>query len=518
MEKTLKDSVKNFTDGKNVIAIVCDQWGDTGKGKFIHLLASEWAKIVIRGTGGANAGHTLIYNGKQFICHLLPSGILNPDVMNVIGRGVALDLSALTREMDQCEGLNFANLRVSHEACLLMPYHILEDLISPKSKLIGTTGCGIGPFYSDYYSRLYITMNNLLNKDIFLDKMNKFMDTKQEMFDSLDKVLVKELMFGEKYGRKFLNGLFYDEKTVFNRKKIADYYLDYLLPKFDSHVIDLGKFTENALLEKKKILLEGAQGTLLSIDHGTTFYQTSSDCTIEGLAKGCGLKVSDVDLTLGIVKAPYMTRVGNGPFPTEFGGKKSEEYCADSKNNAQSEKAKGIIIDEAINNFADEFTQGIAARIKGGEYGATTGRARRTGWLDLIALKHAIKINGPHLILTKLDIMSNVEAIKLCIGYKYVGENVYYGDILLKNGTKIFEFIRDSEILSKCVPIYREFPGWKGNIAEARLVSELPRKLINILRFIEMFTGGKIDILSVGPGSEQTIFVKDIFINHIFAE
>lgn len=507
MEKNRIVPITQITDEKRVIAVVCLQWGDTGKGKIIYLLASEWANIVIRGTGGANAGHTLMLNGKGFVCHLLPSGILNQKVKNVIGRSVALDLHALYGEMQKCQGLSFDNLFISHEANLLMPYHILEDLTSQKSKLIGTTGCGIGPFYSDYYSRLSISMNDLANENIFIDKFDKYLDAKQDSFNRLNRKIIQELMFGKKYGHKFCNGAFYDKNKVFNRQAILDYYLNDLAKIFKDKIINLNTFVSEALASDKKILLEGAQGTLLSIDYGTTFFQTSSDCSIEGLAKGCGLKVSDIDQVLGIVKAPYMTRVGNGPFPTEFGGRDSEFYCHDSKNNAESERALNITVSEAI-NFDNEMIQGLAIRIKGGEYGATTGRARRTGWLDLVALKHSIKINGPDLVLTKFDVMSGVEKIKLCVGYKYAGPSIFHGDRVIHDGDEISDFIRESEILYNCKPVYQEFPGWNENISEIRSATDLPNEVRDILIFIENFTHGKIVILSVGPSNEETIFLN----------
>ncbi len=508
MKNTVIVPITQITDGKQAIAVVCLQWGDTGKGKIVYMLASEWADIVIRGTGGPNAGHTLIYNGEEFVCHLLPSGILNTKVMNVIGRGVALDLRALETEMAACPKIGYENLFISHETGLLLPYHILEDITSPKSKLIGTTGCGIGPFYADYYSRLSIFMNDLANEDIFIDKFNKFMDAKQELFNSLDSEQVKEIMFGKKHGLKFWNGAFYDQDKVINRQAVIDYYLGQLAPKFSHRILNLNTFIGDSLKNDKKILLEGAQGTLLSIDHGTTFYQTSSDCTIEGLAKGCGLKVSNVDLVLGIAKAPYMTRVGNGPFPTEFGGSESEQYCLDSNHNAASERELELDVSEAANGD-DELVKGIAIRIKGGEYGATTGRARRTGWLDLVALRHSVRINGPNIVLTKFDVMTNIKDIKVCVGYKYNGTPMFYGNKMIYPGDKIKQFVRESEILYLCKPIYRTFPGWTEDLRKIRSAAELPEEVKNILRFIEKHTGGKIVILSVGPKNEETIFLDE---------
>jgi len=353
-------------------------------------------------------------------------------------------------------------------------------------------------------------MNDLMNEQLFIKKFNDYMDIKQEQFNVLDKERVRDLMQGKKFGHKFNQGHLYDGKNIFNRQELIDYYLNYLAPIFRPHVINLDSFVNEALQSGKKILLEGAQGTLLSIDYGTTLYQTSSDCTIEGLAKGCGFKVSDVDQVLGIVKAPFMTRVGNGPFPTEFGGEESEAYCANSlENNAVSEKALELNISEAINS-KDELVQGIAVRLKGGEYGKTTARPRRTGWLDLIALKHAIKVNGsPDLVLTKVDVMSGVEEIKLCVGYDYRGPDVFYGDGILQTGESVTEFIRDSEILRNCKPIYKSFPGWKEDISKARTVEELPEELINIMEFIQQFSGGIINILSVGPDNNETIFINN---------
>ncbi len=410
--------------------------------------------------------------------------------------------------MSKCEGVSFDNLFLSHEANLLMPYHVLEDLTSPRSKLIGTTGCGIGPFYSDYYSRLSISINDLANEKIFIDKFNQYLDVKQKSFSSLNKKMLRELMYGKKYGHKFLNGLFYDEKEVLNRQVIIAYYLDHLLPQFLNKIINLSDFNERALKNGRKILLEGAQGTLLSIDYGTTFYQTSSDSSVEGLAKGCCLKVSQIDKTLGIVKAPYMTRVGNGPFPTELGGKESENYCHEAKYNAESERNLSLNIKEALNCSDDELIQGLAVRLKGNEYGATTGRARRTGWLDLVALKYAVGINGPSLVLTKFDVMSGVKTIKLCVAYDYEGPPVFYAGRTIRPGERLAEFIRDSNILTYCKPVYEEFPGWDMDISKIRRLADLPFQIIEILQFIEEYTKAKIAILSVGPSSADTIFLN----------
>ncbi|MFA5131111.1 MAG: adenylosuccinate synthetase [Patescibacteria group bacterium] len=506
MKKTFQEQILYLTDGVNIIAIICYQYGDTGKGKIVNLLC-PWAYAIYRGVGGPNAAHTFIYKGKPFTTHLLPSGITEPGVKNIIGSHVALDLLVLNNEIDLCSFLNLENLHISHETGLIMPWHILEDITSPESKLIGTTACGVGPFYAD--PRLLISMNDLSNEDIFITKLNRYMDAKQEKFNHLQHREIEYIMTGKKYGAKFGNGKYFDDLHVFNRQAIIDHYLGELAPRFVPMIIDLKAFNADVLANQRKIILEGSQGTLISSRYGTTFYQTMSDTTVDGLAQGCGFKVEDVDRVLGIVKGPVTSRVGGGPFVSELGGKKSEEYCRDAAtNNAISEQAMGLDLDIDVNS-KDEMIQGIVLRIRGGEYGGTTTRPRRMGWDNLVELKYSIEVNkSPYISAMKFDTSTGLEIIRLCTGYKYSGPPVNYAGKMIKDGDEINEFIRDSEILYRFQPVYTEFPGWTEDISKMRSFSELPKELVDILVFIEKFTGAKIMILSVGRENEETIFLN----------
>ena len=498
----MDEKLKQLLDNKKCVAVACNQWGDTGKGKFVDLL-SEWADIIIRGTGGANAGHTISLNNKEYIFHLIPSGILHDTngKINVIGRGVAFDANILLNEINilEKEGIIVKNLKISHQAPLVLPYHLLIDRIKDKSSKIGTTGRGIGPLYSDYVSRVGLFVNDIFNPEIFKEKLTKFLDSKKIVIDSMDKNAAKEILHHE----HLLKGRFYNEKTILDFDAIVDYYTKEVAGKLKDFIIDLDVFVKDAFSNNKKILLEGAQGLLLSIDYGTTKYQTSSDCSIEGLAKGCCLKEQDVDLVFGITKAFYMTRVGNGPFPTELGGKKSEEYCA-SNYNKEYEKEKYKDVNELLNSD-DEFKLGIGFRFLGSEYGATTGRTRRTGWLDLVALRYATAINKKDIVLTKVDVLTGVKKIKVCVAYKYAGEDMFYAGKILKSGDTIDYFPRFSEILYNCVPVYKEFDGWTENIRNIRDYDKLPENLKKLINFTEEFVSAKVIIVSVGPDRSENI-------------
>lgn len=485
-----------------MIAVLCQQWGDSGKGKIINLLAQFWADVVIRCGGGPNAGHTMFAEiggvVRKFVCHQLPSGITNPKVKNVIGRGVVLDPRALIKEMEECEGLDFKNLFISHEAPLIMPYHLLEEALSSNSKKIGTVMKGVGPAYSDYYGRRSLFFNDLFNREIFATKLKEILKEKRRQWLGYGEeevgVLCRNLGFSD---------FFNDEEALVNlyTKEIAGLLQPY--------VIDLREFVDKAISSGQRIVLEGAQGALLSIHHGTTPFQTSSDSTIVGLADGAGLtfnQMKQIGLVLGIAKM-YMTRVGNGPFPTEMGGEESEKYCRRSDlNNEESEREK-YPHPEALLNSPDEFLKGVGLRVKGKEYGATTKRPRRVGYLDLAAHSYAVNINGPRLALMKLDVLSGVETIKIGVGYEYRGPKMFYAGEYLENGDTIYDFIKFSSILKFCVPIYEEFPGWKEDISQIREVDDLPGELQSILKFITSKTGAKIDFISVGEKAEQTIII-----------
>ena len=492
-----------LTKNKHCIAIVCNQWGDTGKGKFVDLF-SDWADVIVRGTGGGNAGHTLVVNDQRYIFHLIPSGILYDSIgkINVIGRGVAFDPRILCEELEilNQSKKSYNNLKISHEAPLMLPYHLLVDRINDKSEKVGTTGRGIGPLYSDYYARKSLFVNDMLNKDLFAKKLRKFLAEKEAILKSLNKELAKKVLSHE----HLCNGAFFDKKKVLNLDSIVEFYTGQFAEQLSHFITETSKIAKDTLHRQRNVLLEGAQGTLLSIDYGTTRYQTSSDCSIEGLAKGSGLKEKNVDLVLGITKAFYMTRVGNGPFPTEFGGKHGETWC-DKMKKEEEQKEFTSNLEDLLNDEENTLGQGIATRILGNEYGATTGRLRRTGWLDLVALEYSMGINGKHLALTKLDVLSKMKKIKLCTSYTYHGSDMVYADQILENGDIIDEFPRFSEILEKCEPNYLEFDGWMSDIYGETSLERLPKQLMHILEVIENLTGAHIDIISTGPDRNHTI-------------
>ena len=499
-----QDLLDKLLQGKQCTAVVCNQWGDTGKGKLVDLL-SNWADIIIRGTGGANAGHTIVVSGKEFIFHLLPSGILHDEngKINVIGRGVAFDPRVVIEELDVLveNNVEIKNLKISHQAPLLLPYHILVDRISDQKQKIGTTGRGIGPLYTDFIARHSLFVNDIFNKEVFKEKLTKFLDTKKRVLAVMDRDLAKEVLSHEHLS----DGIYFNKETILDLEAVVEKYTGEFADRLRDYVVDLEELTKEALDKNKKILLEGAQGALLSIDYGTTKYQTSSDCTIAGLAKGSGMRENQVDHVFGITKAFYMTRVGNGPFPTEFGGQASEEYCAQGVTKQEEKEKYANKVDEYLKS-GDDFNLGVAVRLLGGEYGATTGRTRRNGWLDLVALKYATQCNGHNLTLTKVDVLDKFAKIKLCVQYKYEGPNIFYAGKKLKKGDVIDFFPRFSEILYHCQPVYKEFDGWQQDISRLENYEDLPRQVKSIIYFIEDYTKAKVDIVSVGPDRQQTIF------------
>ncbi len=500
-------SLEEMLNNVNTLAIVCNQWGDTGKGKFVDFFG-EWADIIIRGTGGANAGHTICLNGEQYIFHLIPSGIIHDSEgkYNVIGNGVAFDPAVIKEEIELLEknGKSWNNLRIAYNAKLVLPQHIAMDRIreaGAKKGKIGTTGRGIGPVYTDFYARTGLFVNDMLNKDIFVKRLKKNLEEKIKLLNQYDPETVKDV-----FNQKILgNGRYYQEKGFFNVDAIVETYVQFGELLKDK-IIDADKFARENAAKNKKTLLEGAQGLLLSVDYGTTPFVTSSDCSVRGLAKGCGLFEADVDLTLGIVKAFYMTRVGGGPFPTEFGGKKSEEHCANPDLTKSVEKE---LFPRVSVNSKDEFEQGVAARQAGGEYGATTGRPRRTGWLDLPLLKYASRINGRNVILTKVDVLDNAEEIKICKAYCYEGPSFNLGRREIgRNMALAVPPTVDSEFLKWCKPIYDTFEGWKSDISSITKYDDLPQQVKNIINFVQCNADVDVRIVSVGQERNQTIVRK----------
>ncbi len=474
-------TLDKLLDGVQTIAVICNQWGDTGKGKFSDIFSSQWADVTARGTGGNNAGHTAVVNGKERIFHLIPAGITNDSEgkITILGNGMVIDLAVLCSELDDLdrEGQTYNNLMISRDAGVIMPYHIIRDRArhqSQKQGGIGSTGSGIGPCYTDKIARRGVMVGDLLHIDRLAKKI---------------------------WGAKE----FYPEQEI-DRGEIMDQikpYVERIRPFVRDAVTEMHQFMRDG----KKILLEGAQGLLLSIEHGTYPYVTSSDCSINGTASGVGLSAKHIDLPLGIVKFPFMTRVGAGPFPTELGGRDSETYCADEEHTKLNELVRYGINHDSDNggvqydckdpkiigmiNSDDPFIQGIGIRLAAGEYGATTGRPRRTGWTDAVAVKYAVGINGPLLVLTKPDSLSGVDEFKLCFGHK--------------TGSSFnTHFSRDEHVLRSVVPDYKTYEGY-GDISFARSYDQLPESLRNSIQDLEKFSGGSVVMVSVGPDRKETI-------------
>lgn len=483
----------------SILAIVDLGFGDGGKGRYVDWLG-EWADVIARGTGGANAGHTIKVGGQTHVFHLLPSGIIwdGHKKINVIGRGVAVDPRTLVQEIAALEqaGLTYNGLRLSHQARLVLPMDIALDQLKEAARgngAIGTTGRGIGPVYESQVARIGLVVNDLLNPDIFVQKLQRNMQARLGLCRQFDPDLVAEVL-----GQPALeSGLFYDNPAnIFNLEAIVEKYRAYT-EKFSQAICQTDLLMQQAV-GQRKILLEGAQGVLLSIDYGTYPYVTSSDCSLAGLAKGVDLDISQIDYTLGVVKAPYMTRVGHGPFPTELGGRDSAQWCGRKGMTRVREREAHPA---ASLNSANHFEQGVAIRQAGEEYGATTGRLRRVGWLDLPLLRWAIRY-GLHgrggLALTKPDVLNGCQTIKICTRYHYEGDNYWVGDTLLTPGAFLDTAVMDSYVLEHCAPMYRELPGW----SDLRSPEDALAGLIGI---IETYCGTTVDVVSIGAERDALV-------------
>ncbi|MBZ4662553.1 MAG: adenylosuccinate synthase [Caloramator sp.] len=425
----------------SALVVIGAQWGDEGKGKITDFLA-EGADVVVRYQGGNNAGHTVEVLDKKYKLHLIPSGILYDTKLCIIGNGVVIDPMAFFEELNylEGEGVNVSpeKLVVSDRAHVIMPYHKILDKLSEQkrgSKDIGTTGKGIGPCYTDKHERIGIRICDLLNKETLKEKLELNIAAKNK--------IIKEI-----YGGEELN---FDE--VYSK------YVEYG-ERLRPYVKDTSVILYYAIKANKKVLFEGAQGTLLDIDYGTYPYVTSSHPISGGVCIGAGIGPTMVSNAIGVCKA-YTTRVGKGPFPTE-------------------------LFDE----------MGDYIREKGFEYGTTTGRARRCGWLDLVILKYAVRISGlTSLAITKLDTLANIDKIKVCVGYELDGNVIDY-------------FPASLDDLERCKPIYREFDGWDSSVEKAKTFDDLHENAKKYLRFIEEYTDTRISIVSVGPNRSQTIVVN----------
>lgn len=423
----------------NVIVIGA-QWGDEGKGKITDLL-SKSADVVVRYQGGVNAGHTVVVQDQTFKLHLIPSGILYPDTECIIGAGTVIDPKELIDELDRLENLNVStnNLVISESAHVTMPYHRLIDQASEErrgSRKIGTTKRGIGPTYADKSERTGIRVTNLMNLDSLSDQIHWTIEYKNAILDKL-------------YGIPPL-----DPARV-----VAEYqgYAERLRP----YVADTSLRIYEAVQAKRNVLFEGAQGTLLDLDHGTYPYVTSSNPVSGGACVGAGVGPTIIDRVIGVAKA-YTTRVGEGPFPTELNGSIGQQLCD-----------------------------------RGAEFGTTTGRQRRCGWFDAVIGRYAVRINGLDcLAVTKLDVLDDMDEIKVCVAYDL-------------NGQTCRDLPGDAYRFSQCKPIYETMPGWKQSTEHCRTLEDLPSAALDYLKFLAELMEVPIAIVSLGASRDQTIIVED---------
>lgn len=417
--------------------IVGTQWGDEGKGKIIDVL-SRRADIIVRFQGGNNAGHTIVVNNQQFILHLIPSGVLHKGKICVIGNGVVVDPQVLLEEIKslQKRGIDIGNnLKISDQVHLIFPYHKIIDSLREAKKAarkIGTTGRGIGPCYADKINRCGIRLVDLLDRDVFREKLKLTLAEKNEIF------------------RKIYR------HRGFSFKKIYDEYLNYA-EKIRKYVFDCAEFLNVAIKKDKNILFEGAQGTVLDLDFGTYPYVTSSSATAGGACIGTGISPVDIDKIIGVAKA-YTTRVGRGPFPTQFS-----------------------------QNLLEKI------RHKGKEFGATTGRPRRCGWFDAVIVRRSITVNHPaEIAVTKLDVLDELKKIKICTAYKY--KDKIYRD-----------FPASIRVLENCQPLYEQHPGWLEDTSGVTRFKDLPLNARRYIKRLEKLLQVKIGMISVGSEREQII-------------
>ncbi|MGX7732468.1 adenylosuccinate synthase [Rhodococcus sp. 2H158] len=424
------------------IVLIGAQWGDEGKGKATDLLGGR-VQWVVRYQGGNNAGHTVVLpNGENFALHLIPSGILTPGVTNVIGNGVVVDPGVLLDELAGLEnrGVDTTNLLLSADAHLIMPYHVAIDKVTERflgAKKIGTTGRGIGPCYQDKIARVGVRVADVLDEKILTHKVEAALEFKNQVLSKI-------------YNRKALDP-----------QQVVDEVLGQA-EGFKHRIADTRLRLNQALEAGETVLLEGSQGTLLDVDHGTYPYVTSSNPTAGGASVGSGIGPNRIGTVLGILKA-YTTRVGSGPFPTE-------------------------LFDE----------HGAYLAKTGGEVGVTTGRARRCGWFDAVIARYATRVNGiTDYFLTKLDVLSSLETVPICVGYEV-------------DGVRVDEMPMTQTDIHHATPIYEEMPGWWEDISDARTFEDLPKNAQNYVLRLEELSGARMSCIGVGPGRDQTIVRRDI--------
>lgn len=422
------------------VVVIGAQWGDEGKGKITDLL-SRSADVVVRYQGGVNAGHTVVVKGQTFKLHLIPSGILYPDTECIIGSGTVIDPQVLIQELDQLAELKVstANLLISETAHVTMPYHRLIDQASEERRgthKIGTTGRGIGPTYADKSERTGIRVLDLMDPAALRKQLNWTINYKNAILEKL-------------YELPPL-----DPETVIEQYLI---YAERLRP----HVVDCSLKIYQAFQKRRNILFEGAQGTLLDLDHGTYPYVTSSNPVAGGACVGAGVGPTMIDRVIGVAKA-YTTRVGEGPFPTELDGTLGELLCD-----------------------------------RGAEFGTTTGRRRRCGWFDAVIGRYAVRINGIDcLAITKLDVLDTLEEINVCVAYEIGDQHCQ-------------DFPSSSRLFSKCRPIYKTLPGWQQSTEHCRTLEDLPKQALDYLKFLAELMEVPIALVSLGASRDQTIIVED---------
>jgi adenylosuccinate synthase len=417
--------------------VVGTQWGDEGKGKLTDLLARDM-RLVVRYQGGHNAGHTIVVGGETFALQLIPSGVLYPETVPVIGNGVVVDPAVLVAECDALEarGIDTSRLVVSGNAHLIMPYHYEIDRATERSlgkNKLGTTKRGIGPAYADKAARIGLRVQDLLDEKIFRQKLDVALRE-------------KNLVLAKVFNRLALDG-----------REIARVYLEQLAPRIAPMIGDTVGLLHEALDAGENVMLEGAQATYLDLDHGTYPYVTSSNPTAGGACTGSGIGPRDINRVVGIAKA-YVTRVGAGPFPTEVEGE-----------------------------LADTLVE------RGHEYGTNTGRRRRPGWLDLVMLRHAVRLNSvSEIALTKLDVLSAFESVKLCVAYEYEGE-------------RLTSVPYHQSVLHRVRPVYEELPGWGDDLSGATETGDLPAAARDYVRMIAEYAKAPVTYVGVGPGREQYV-------------
>ena len=424
--------------------VVGAQWGDEGKGKIVDILAQH-ADVVVRFQGGNNAGHTLVVGEEKIVVHLVPSGVLHDDTVCVIGNGVVVDPAVLLDEIDALQQRGYMRdlsvLKISDRAHLIMPYHRAIDLARERQRgegMIGTTGRGIGPTYEDKMARIGIRFAELLDDETLEAHLRQTIEERNTYLRSM--LQEPALEFAEIFDR-----------CCAYRERLR------------RHVIDTSIYLNRILSQGKRVLFEGAQGTMLDVDHGTYPYVTSSNTVSAAACTGGGIAPSRITSVIGIAKA-YTTRVGAGPFPTELTGALGDKLRQD-----------------------------------GDEYGATTGRPRRCGWFDAVVLRHAVRLNGMTAVgLTKLDVLTGLDPIKICVGYDF-------------NGTRHDDFPAALGVLRGLKPIYEEHPGWTEPIGGARALDELPTNARKYLNRLEELTGTAMLVVSVGPRREETMLLGNPF-------